>query len=617
VRKILIATLIVTATSTLTLAASPPLAVQTGAADHPLMAAPVGVSPLASAARARDFAAVQALLKKKPDVNQRMGDGTTALDWAVRWNDVETAKRLIKARADVNAATPLGATPLYLASLNGSPEMIKLLLGAKADPNQRVLASEATPLMYAARSGSVESVQLLLKAGADINALEGYRGTTALMWAAERNNDQIVSLLLSNGADAAINSKVSERTTSGKAPTKNSAPPDPNLAKPQQDPSGSVPAPGDGGSDPRRFTPPPKAGGSDSGDFTPTPRTDGSDSSDSTTPPAKAPAKSGPPKLKEPQGGVTALILASRENALRTVKVLLDAGAPVNEQSGDGSTALLVAVQNVHLEMARLLLAHGADVNISNKKGWNPLYIAIKDRSMEYGTMPPPPIDRDDLLALIQQLLAKGANVNARINDDTEMRNAIKATWLNEAGATPFLRASLCGDYTVMKLLLEHGADPKIPTQDGTTALAALAGVGFTKGFMEDIEGTDTSIKALRLLIDSGIDVNAANKDNVTALHGAAHKNFVGAIQLLVEHGGDLTVVSQRRGTFERSKEFKGNTVLDWAYGVQTGGEAAVFHPEAVALVEKLMKERNLPLVRFGYTDGGVAAAGRPAGEGR
>ncbi len=191
------------------------------------------------------------------------------------------------------------------------------------------------------------------------------------------------------------------------------------------------------------------------------------------------------------------------------------------------------------------------------------------------------------------------------------MRNAIKATWLNEAGATPFLRASLCGDLPVMKLLLAHGADPKIPTEDGTTTLAALSGVGFTKGFMEDIDGPEVSLQALQLLLDAGIDVNAANKDKVTALHGAAHKNFVGAIQLLVDHGGDLTAVSQRRGTFEKSKEFKGNTVLDWAYGVQTGGESSVFHPEAVALVEKLLQAHNLPPIRFESTDGGIGAAVR------
>ena len=69
-RKILIAMLIVTATSTVTIAAEPPAA-RAGAAT-PLVAAPVEESPLASAARARDFATVQALLKKKPDANQRV-----------------------------------------------------------------------------------------------------------------------------------------------------------------------------------------------------------------------------------------------------------------------------------------------------------------------------------------------------------------------------------------------------------------------------------------------------------------------------------------------------------------------------------------------------------------
>ncbi len=228
---------------------------------------------------------------------------------------------------------------------------------------------------------------------------------------------------------------------------------------------------------------------------------------------------------------------------------------------------------------------------------------------MEVGTMPAPPgVDRDALFAIIQKLVEKGAKVNARVRGDTDMRNAIKATWLNEAGATPFLRASLCGDVQVMKYLLDHGADPKIPTFDNTTALAALSGVGYTKGFMQDIDGPEASVKDIQMLIDAGIDVNAANKDKVTALHGAAHKNFTGAIQLLVDHGADLTAVSQRRGTFERSKDFKGNTVLDWAYGVQTGGESSVFHPEAVALVTKLMNDRKLALVRFETTDGGIGA---------
>ncbi len=94
--------------------------------------------------------------------------------------------------------------------------------------------------------------------------------------------------------------------------------------------------------------------------------------------------------LKEPHGGVTALVLAARQNAIATVDALLANGAPINQASGDGSTALLVAVQNAYVELATHLIDRGADVNLANKKGWTPLYLAVKDRSMEVGTMPAP-----------------------------------------------------------------------------------------------------------------------------------------------------------------------------------------------------------------------------------
>ena len=521
------------------------------------------------------------MLQKKPDVTQRLGDGTTALEWAVRWNELDIARQLIKAGADVNSASLLGATPLYLAALNGSAPMIKALLDARANPNQQVLAAQATPLMYAARSGDTQSALLLLKAGADINAREGYRGTTALMWAAERGNEQMVSLLLAHGADATVNSRTYQRTTSGKAPK--------TAFNPQQ---ADVPL---------------------------NPSADTAKATPAVALPPRRPQ--GAASVTEMQGGVTALALAARENALGTVKALLDGHAPINQQTGDGSTALLVAIQNENLAMARLLLERGADVHIANLKGWTPLYIAVKNRTLEYGNMPPPAvgrdepplIDRDELFKLIEELLARGADVNARIKSNTDMRNAVQTTWVNEAGATAFFRASLCGDLPVMELLLKHGADPKIATDDGTTALAGLAGVGYGKGLMNDFGNNEMSMKAMRLLVGLGLDVNAANAENVSPLAGAAHKNFVDAIQLLVDHGADLTVVSHHRGQFERRVDFKGDTVLDWAYGVMTGGEAPLSHPEAIALVEKLMKERNLPLIRFESTDGGIQGASQSA----
>ena len=69
-----------------------------------------------------------------------------------------------------------------------------------------------------------------------------------------------------------------------------------------------------------------------------------------------------------------------------------------------------------------------------------------------------------DHLEFIKLLLDKGANVNARLKDSTETRTVFTNQWLDENGATAFLRASQSGDVELMKLLLARGADPKINT---------------------------------------------------------------------------------------------------------------------------------------------------------
>src|SRR4029078_10883361 len=93
-------------------------------------------------------------------------------------------------------------------------------------------------------------------------------------------------------------------------------------------------------------------------------------------------------------------------------------------------------------------------------------------------------VDRAPLLDLIQVLLDKGAHVNARTKESIPIRRFMRRTtgtleWVDFTGQTPFLRASYAGDITVMRLLLKHGADPKIATFGGTTALMAAAGVNW------------------------------------------------------------------------------------------------------------------------------------------
>ncbi len=74
-----------------------------------------------------------------------------------------------------------------------------------------------------------------------------------------------------------------------------------------------------------------------------------------------------------------------------------------------------------------------------------------------------PPASRISItLDYIKRLLAAKANPNLRMRSSTETRTVFTHQWLLEEGATPFLRAAQSGDIVLMKLLLEHGADPAL-----------------------------------------------------------------------------------------------------------------------------------------------------------
>src|SRR2546425_9273531 len=97
-----------------------------------------------------------------------------------------------------------------------------------------------------------------------------------------------------------------------------------------------------------------------------------------------------------------------------------------------------------------------------------------------------------DHLDFIKLLLDKVGNVNARMKDSTETRTVFTNQWLDENGATAFLRASQSGDLALMKLLLAHGADPKIATTLGVTAQHVAAGIGWVEGVTQEWSRKDT-----------------------------------------------------------------------------------------------------------------------------
>src|SRR3984957_6704823 len=556
-------------------------------------------SDVADAVMHGDQAAVQKLIEQHADVNAPQADGATALHWAVFGSDKATVDLLLRAGANPKVANRDGSTPLWLACINGNAPIIAALLTAGADPNEK-LPLGRTPLMVAARTGNVDAIKVLLDHGADVNAKETLRGTTALMWAADEGHAPAIQLLIQHGADIKAQSDPAER---GRGPALGKSN-DPRKAVEALGKAlaAGIPTPQLGAVGTTSLVPvvPEKRGGARGRGAGAATGADGLDQGDDAAAVfgfgrGRAAPKDG--------GGLTPLVYAVRSDDLDSVKALLAAGADVNQTTGYGWSPLLVATQNRYYKLGAYLLEHGADVNLANKGAWTPLYLATDNRNIEGGDYPVRKGDMDHL-DFIKLLLDKGANVNARMKDTTETRTVFTNQWLDENGATAFLRASQSGDIVLMKLLLAHGADPNIDTALHVTALQVAAGIGWVEGITYEWS-TPQTIEAVKMLLDLGLDPNAQADTGRTALHGAAHKGSTAVAQLLVDHGAKLDVRDYGNTDNRGRKELAVHTWLavDYADGlVRVGVQSAIPHPETGLLIRKLMTAAGLKAPPMGRT---------------
>ena len=230
------------------------------------------------------------------------------------------------------------------------------------------------------------------------------------------------------------------------------------------------------------------------------------------------------------------------------VVLLLERGASVSDQDENGETALHRVADmrprepEAAARMATLLLDRGADPN-AGRQGWSPLHQIAWTRKypIQHGLPPPVPTGNLSSLELARKLLEHGANVDARMTKEPAdgARNV-----LDRIGSTPSLQASKLADVPYMRVLLEHGADPSIATEEGATALMAAAGVGIWQ--VGESAGTnEEAFEAVKLCYDVGNDVNAIDKNGDTALHGAAHRGANDIVKFLVEKGAKLNVVDK------------------------------------------------------------------------
>ncbi len=568
--------------------------------------APRGESPVADAAMRDDAVAVRALLADGADVNTPRGDGMTGLHWAALHGNVEIAGLLIGAGADLEAATRIGAhTALHVAAKEGNGEIVAILAEAGANV-AAVTETGASPLHFAAAAGDVRAVSALLQRGAPVDAMEPEWGQTPLMFAAALGRTGAVEALLEAGADATITARVMdlvERDILDRASERR-----------------------------RRTEIAAMRGGADALSYPVESGVAGRTPQASTAPATsreeqarqaaqealEARRQTGEPiplnyaDLVGKHGGLSAIHLAAREGQTSTVMALLDGGVDIDMPSAaDNITPMLMAAINGYFDLVADLLERGADPNLASDAGATPLY-AVLNMHWAPKARHPQPLEYEQqetgYLELMRTLLEAGADVDARLNRTlwftTYNRDLLG---VDRTGATAFWRAVHATDVPAMKLLLEYGADPHLPTikvpqrsfgpRDDTDAsglppvpiggpavypIHAAAGVGYGQGFAGNSHrhAPDGWMPTMRFLVEElGADVNARDLNGYTPVHHAAARGDNEMILYLVDKGADVTAVSRR-----------GQTTVDMANGPVQRIQPFV---ETVALLERLGAKNN------------------------
>ena len=299
-----------------------------------------------------------------------------------------------------------------------------------------------------------------------------------------------------------------------------------------------------------------------------------------------------------------------------TAMALVVGGADIDQVSGgDHTPPLLMATINGHFDLAMRLFERGADAHISSDAGATPLYTTLNTQWIPKSRHPQPADYMQQEvghLELMRAFLEAGVDVNQRLVHQlwyTTFGDDYLRT--DRMGATPFWRAAYALDIDAMKLLLEYGADPNIPTMKtagrsfgrraggsadvavpradpsglppvpeggpGVYPIHAATGVGYGEGYAANIHRVvpDGWLAAVKFLVEEvGADVTARDHNGYNAVHHAAARGDDEVIRYLVSKGADVMAVSRR-----------GQTTVDMANGPV---QRIIPFPSTIALLESL-----------------------------
>ncbi|EHK16897.1 uncharacterized protein TRIVIDRAFT_162206 [Trichoderma virens Gv29-8] len=272
---------------------------------------------------------------------------------------------------------------------------------------------------------------------------------------------------------------------------------------------------------------------------------------------------------------VTALHLAAHFGLTELTRVLLEDKYKYGPNSRDSydQTPLLWATRNGHEDAISLLL----DVQA-----------AIEVRDREQGATPLIWAARNGYVNVVRLLIERGGDVNAKDNSERTPLS-LAALYKHKDGEhkeTPLIWAARKGHKTIVKMLLDAGADVNVKEQHlGETALTlaiesgheetiqALLDNGANIHHRDHFDHTplftatwQDSESVMQLLLDRGADVSARNEDGQTPIFNTCAFGNVELVKLLLDAGADIDVMDE-----------EGRTPLFFA--------AALGHREVVSLL--------------------------------
>lgn len=408
---------------------------------------------------------------------------------AAKRGDHPKLRLLLQRGVNANTTDANGATALAWAAHQDDLEAAALLIKSGADVN-RSDSHGVSPLYLACENGSEQMVRRLLGAGADPNAALK-SGQTALMTASRTGNLAAVELLLSH--DAKVNARENSRGQTSL------------MWAVAENHDGIVRELIDHGADVN--------------------------------------ARS--------IGGFTPLLFAAQQGNLEIAKMLLAAGAWVNDATPQDGNALLVASASGHERFSIFLLENGAEPNIANAYGVTALdYAMLRGLSIAAGVRwepDAPYMFRPNMSSLVRSLLSHGANPNLRISKRPSLPGGRRLPVIGVVGATAYIIAAASYDAEMMRLLVSNHADPLAKTAENSTALHFAAGLAEGLGYVRPRTAEDdkNALAAVKVAVELGNDMNAANKYGDTPLHGAAYVGSDAIVQFLVEHGANVNVADE------------------------------------------------------------------------